>query len=78
MSQDILSAIHTWEKLAADVKEWAEHEHRAGIMKEPFGHRMNPATHQYAERIRTAESFRLELETGKAHCVCHLQPYAMT
>ena len=66
-ASELEAAAQRWDTLAAEAIEWGEYDAHMG-----------PASHASAHRAetykRTAESLRLQIETGEWHCVCCLKP----
>lgn len=74
MSQLELPAIHPLEAAARRWEELARKEIETGKWMLKMGH----STRGYSARVelyfKTAESLRLQLRTGRAHCACCLKP----
>ncbi len=65
------SASH-WDVLASEAESFAEYDRNNGIDMSPPG--QSPGDYRARQFRRCADALRLELETGKEHCHCHMKP----
>lgn len=69
--KDCLTAAKQWDFLADQEERMAVWERERKIF---VGEGASPHDHRARLYRDTAESLRLEAETGEYHCVCHLVP----
>jgi hypothetical protein len=71
-TENIRAFAEHWEKLAVAAEQQAAWDRHIGIDLSRPGH--SPGDHRAALYRRTAHSIYLEIDTGKPHCNCCLQP----